>query len=86
MNCKKLEKCAFGLEKLALFLNQHRSIYDVCMVDFITKDIFEKSIRNEAIKADLQNLTQQQIIELPSKMTQNINDDDKKKTRFLKSQ
>lgn len=85
MNRKKLAKCTTALGNLALFLNQQRSIYDVCMVDFITRDIFKNGIKDQGIKNDLLQLTQQQIIELPKKMTQKKDDTNNTK-RFLISQ
>ncbi len=45
-----LIKCESALEALSEFLKNHRSIFDGCMVDFITKDIFDK-----VLKEDLQN-------------------------------
>ena len=34
-----LLKCESALDKLANFLERHRAIFDVCMVDFVTKNI-----------------------------------------------
>ena len=65
-----LIKCESALETLAEFLKNHRSIFDGCMVDFITKDIFDK-VLEKALQNDLLKLNQQEIIELPGRQ---IND------------
>ena len=64
-----LIKCESALETLAEFLKNHRSIFDGCMVDFITKDIFDKVLEKD-LQNDLLKLNQQEIIELPGKMLQ----------------
>ena len=64
-----LIKCESALETLAEFLKNHRSIFDGCMVDFITKDIFDKVLEKD-LQNDLLKLNQQEIIELPGKMMQ----------------
>ena len=64
-----LIKCESALETLSEFLKKHRSIFDGCMVDFITKDIFDKVLEKD-LQNDLLKLNQQEIIELPGKMMQ----------------
>jgi len=64
-----LIKCESALETLAEFLKNHRSIFDGCMVDFITKDIFDKVLEKD-LQNELLKLNQQEIIELPGKMMQ----------------
>ena len=62
----KLVKSEKALVKLANFLQNHEKIINVCMVDFISKDIFqnvlEKDIQKELIEASSEDL-----IEMPSK-------------------
>jgi len=70
MTRENLIKCETALATLAEFLRKHHLIFDVCMVDFITKDIF-----NNVLETNLQNemlqLNHQEIIEFPGRMMQN---------------
>ena len=59
-----------ALETLAEFLKLHHSKFDVCMVDFITKDIFAKVLHKD-LQDDMLKLSEQEIIDLPEKMMQN---------------
>ena len=59
-----------ALKTLAEFLNLHHSKFDVCMVDFITKDIFSKVLHKD-IQDDMLKLSEEEIIDLPGKMMQN---------------
>ena len=36
-----------ALSRLALFLQKYQSVINVCMVDFITKDIFSNVLDND---------------------------------------
>ena len=59
-----------ALKTLAEFLKLHHSKFDVCMVDFITKDIFAKVLHKD-LQDDMLKLSEQEIIDLPRKMIQN---------------
>ena len=65
-----LLKCESALDKLASFLRRHRAIFDVCMVDFITQNIFD-SVLQPGLQEDLLKCTDQDLITLPSKLIQN---------------
>ena len=52
MNGEILIKCESALETLSEFLKNHRSIFDGCMVDFITKDIFDKVLKIDLEKCE----------------------------------
>jgi len=65
-----LLKCESALDKLANFLERHRAIFDVCMVDFVTKNIFE-SVLQPGLQEDLLKCTDQDLITMPSKLIQN---------------
>ena len=65
-----LLKCESALDKLASFLKRHRAIFDVCMVDFITQNIFD-SVLQPGLQEDLLKCTDQDLITLPSKLIQN---------------
>ena len=62
-------KCESALDKLASFLKRHHAIFDVCMVDFITKDIF--GTLHPGLQEDLLKCTDQDLMTLPSKLMQN---------------
>ena len=68
MTGQKVIKCEKALEKLALFLQQNHAIFDVCMVDFITKDIFE--CLDDKVKKDIMKFSEQDLIDIPRKMIQ----------------
>ena len=53
-----------GLTKLAGFLKKYQPIYNVCMVDFVTKDIYE-SVLSEEVKKELGTLSEDQVANLP---------------------
>ena len=65
-----LLKCESALDKLANFLERHRAIFDVCMVDFVTKNIFE-SVLQPGLQEDLLKCTDKDLIRMPSKLIQN---------------
>ena len=67
MNSRSLFQCESALDKLASFLKQYRAIFDVCMVDFITKDIFDSVLQVE-LRESLLKCTDQDLISLPSKL------------------
>ena len=69
MNCSLLQ-CESALDKLASFLKQNHAIFDVCMVDFITKDIFDSVLQPE-LRESLLKCTDQDLIALPSKLVNN---------------
>ena len=56
-----------ALSKLALFLKKYQSVINVCMVDFITKDIFSNVLDND-IQKELLHASDQNLIDLPSKL------------------
>ena len=70
MTRESLINCEIALKTLAEFLGRHHSKFDVCMVDFITKDLFD-NVLEQTLQDDMLKLTQQEIIELPEKMMQN---------------
>jgi len=55
-----LAKCYLALERLSTFLKTYQDLMNVCMVDFITKDVFE-NILSPDIKDDLNRLTDDDI-------------------------
>ena len=59
-----------ALKTLAEFLKLHHSKFDVCMVDFITKDIFAKVLQTD-LQDEMLKLSDQEVIDLPGKMMQN---------------
>lgn len=61
---KDLEHFSECLLQLTSLLERHSGIVNVCMVDFITEDIFTKCI-SEELQQDLLNLTEDDIRNLP---------------------
>ena len=41
---EKLMKYELALTNLANILSKYQNIFDVCMVDFVTRNVFEKAI------------------------------------------
>ena len=63
----KLVKCEKALAKLALFLKKYHPIFDICMVDFVTNDIFQQVLSFE-LQQNLLQLSEKDLSELPSRM------------------
>lgn len=61
---KDLEHFSECLLQLTSLLERHSGIVNVCMVDFITEDIFTKCI-SEELQQDLLDLTEDDIRNLP---------------------
>lgn len=59
-----LRLCSLALEKLSAFLMEHFDIINVCMVDFISKNLFDK-VLNCDVRNEMSWLTDEQIISFP---------------------
>ena len=70
MTRESLINCEIALKTLAEFLGRHHSKFDVCMVDFITKDLFD-NVLEQTLQDEMLKLSKEEIIELPGKMIQN---------------
>ena len=62
-----LVKCEKALGQLTEFLKKHHPIFNVCMVDFITKDIFQH-VLNFDIGENLLQLSDTDLLQLPTRM------------------
>ena len=60
--------CEKALNRMAIFLKQHHEIIDVCMIDFVTQDILNKVIKSHEMKVELLKMTDEDLINLPTKM------------------
>jgi len=60
--------CASALEAASDFLWAHRTMLDICMVDFITDNVFETTL-DKQLAEDLLSLTDEQVAALPARMT-----------------
>ena len=69
MSDQVLIECEKALNKLASFIKKHHDVINVCMVDFITKDIF-RNVLDTKIQNELLLASDQDIIDLPSKLLQ----------------
>ena len=63
---EKLLTFELALSKLANVVSEYQNIFDVCMVDFITKDVFEKAIPPD-LQISLQQLSDDEISLLPNR-------------------
>ena len=63
---KALDTLSKALENLANFISNYHNLIDVCMVDFVTKDVFDNAVPND-LKEDLQKLNDNEICALPEK-------------------
>ena len=63
----KKEDCSEALEKLADFLNKYSPIINVCMVDFVTDDIFATCL-SDALGLELLALEESEIANLPQRL------------------
>ena len=63
-----------SLLKLANVISEYQNIFDVCMVDFITKDVFEKAITPDLQKS-LRQLSDNEISLLPNRFFSPENND-----------
>jgi hypothetical protein len=61
-----LVHCSEALVKLTNFLTEFSPLINVCMVDFITKDVFS-SVLSPDVADELSELTDDQIIALPER-------------------
>ena len=69
MSDQVLIECEKALNQLASFIIKHHDVINVCMVDFISKDIF-KNVLDTKIQNELLLASDQDIIDLPSKLLQ----------------
>ena len=68
-NCKmdaNLIKCSTVLTSLSEFLSEHSAIINVCMVDFISKNIFEQILSGD-VAGELSKMSDEQIIAMPER-------------------
>ena len=77
-----LVKCEKALGQLAEFLKNHHPIFNVCMVDFITKDIFQH-VLNFDIGENLLQLSDTDLLRLPTRMINNNVDEESNITNGL---
>ena len=59
-----LKECLNALERLSTFVSQNDRVVNVCMVDFITKDIFASAFKPN-LQKELLQLNQEQLCDLP---------------------
>ena len=69
-----LIKCSTVLTSLSEFLSEHSAIINVCMVDFISKNIFEKILSgddadddDDDVAEELSKMSEEQIIAMPER-------------------
>ena len=68
MRILTLDQCREASSRLADFLAEHSDLISGCMVDFITKDIFEQSwTRNQTLRDELASLSDEDLCDLPTK-------------------
>ena len=63
---KSLVTKSVALTKLAKLIAKHHGIINVCMVDFLTKDIFNNTLDCD-LKISLNQLTEAEICSLPER-------------------
>ena len=63
---KSLATMSVALTKLAKLIAKHHGIINVCMVDFLTKDIFNNTLECD-LKISLNQLTEAEICSLPER-------------------
>ena len=56
-----------ALIKLSEFLLDNHDLINVCMVDFITKDIFGDVVSRQDVADELSGMTDDQIIQMPER-------------------
>ena len=61
-----LLRCTEAVTKLADFLYEFSPLINVCMVDFITKNVFSE-ILSPDVAYELSHLTDEQIIQMPER-------------------
>ena len=61
---KTVEYFSDALVKITSFLEQHSNLVNVCMVDFITEDIFSKCVSGE-LQANLLALSEEDVRNMP---------------------
>lgn len=59
-------KFSSALAKLAKLITKYHDVINVCMVDFVTKNVFDNVLNNE-LKENLRQLTESEICYLPEK-------------------
>jgi hypothetical protein len=64
MKQEQLALCTLALEKLSAFLVEYYEIINVCMVDFITKNLFNKVLKSD-VSDEMSRLTNEQIKDFP---------------------
>lgn len=62
----ELARCSEAVTKLADFLIEFSPLINVCMVDFITDNLFSKVLSRD-VADELSQLTDEQIIRMPER-------------------
>ena len=62
----ELLHCSEALVKLSEFLIEYKPIINICMVDFISKQLFS-SVLSRDVADELSQLTDDQIVAMPEK-------------------
>ena len=68
-----------ALSRLAAFVDEFKPVVNVCMVDFITEDIFADALTAD-LQAELMAMTETELCGLPGKLAQNMTDDEDTET------
>ena len=69
---KTLLTFSSALTKLATLITKYHDLLNVCMVDFVTKKVFDNVLNND-LKENLNQLTESEICSLPEKIFGSVN-------------